>query len=178
LTDQGYDVFNKILEGTQEIELEASEKLLSEHLPSLAPKLSEQVKNILTPSLQLIKVKTNFSDFSIILFPALKTLEHVIISVLEENNITYNARNGFGNIFTLWSPTQSYVIDTNITQLSDITKSRVEKCYTFFNKQRHGLFHLGSDFTEIRTIETQQEALDLLMECIELMEEISDDFPS
>ena len=180
LTDQGYDVFNKVLEGTQEIELEESEKLLSEHLPLLAPKLQEPIKNILTPSLQLIKVKTNFPDFSIILFPALKTLEHVIISVLEENDITYDTRNGngFGDIFILWSPTQSYVLDTKITQLSDITKSRVEKCYTFFNKQRHGLFHLGSDLTEIRTIETQQEAIDLLMECIELMEDISDDFPS
>ena len=180
MTDQGYDVFKKILEGSQEIKLEESEKLLNEHLPLLAPKLQESIKNILTPSLQLIKVKTNFPDFSIILFPALKTLEHVIISVLEENNITYDTRNGngFGDIFTLWSPTQSYMVNTKITQLGGTTKSRVEKCYTFFNKQRHGLFHLGSDVTEIRTIETQQEAIDLLMECIELMEDISDDFPS
>lgn len=180
LTDQGYDVFNKILEGTQEIEFEESEKLLQEHLPSLTPKLQESIKNILTPSLQLIKVNMNFPDFSIILFPALKTLEHVIISVLEDNNVTYDTRNGngFGDIFSLWSPTQNYVVNTEITQLGDITKSRVEKCYTFYNKQRHGLFHLGSDLTEIRTIETQQEAIDLLMECIELMEDISDDFPS
>lgn len=178
LTDKGYDVFNKILEGTQEIKLEESEKLLHEHLPSLAPKLQEPIINILTPSLQLIKVKANFPDFSIILFPALKTLEHVIISVLEENDIAYDARNGFGDIFDFWSPTQSYTVNTKITQLNDITKSRVEKCYTFYNKQRHGLFHLGTDLTEIRVIETQEEAISLLMECIELMEDISDDFPS
>ena len=178
LTDQGYDVFNKVLEGSQEIELEESEKLLNEHLPLLSPKLQEPIKNILTPSLQLIKVKSNFPDFSIILFPALKTLEHVIISVLEENNFTYDSKNGF-TMYSWWTPTSSYKLDTtDTTQLSDITKNRLEKCYTFYNKQRHGLFHLGSDLTEIRTIETQQEAIDLLVECIELMEDISDDFPS
>jgi hypothetical protein len=178
LTDQGYDVFNKILEGSQEIELEESEKLLNEHLPLLAPKLHEQIKNILTPSLQLIKVKTNFPDFSIILFPALKTLEHVIINVLEENNFPYDSRNGF-NMFSVWSPTNSYKLNpTDSTQLSGITKDKLEKCYTFYNKQRHGLFHLGSDITEIRTIETQDQAIALLMECIDLMEDISDDFPS
>jgi len=179
LTDQGYDIFNKILEGTREVKLEESEKLLLEHLPSLTPKLQEPIKNILTPSLQLIKVKANFPDFSIILFPALKTLEHVILSVLEENDIAYNSRrNGFGDIFSLWSPTNSYKVNTEITQLGDITKKRLEDCYTFYNKQRHGLFHLGTDITEIRTIETQEQAISLLMECIELMEDISDDFPS
>ena len=178
LTDQEYDVFNKILEGNQEIKLEESEKLLNEHLPSLAPKLQEPIKNILTPSLQLIKVKTNFPDFSIILFPALKTLEHVIINVLEENNFSYDARDGF-NMFSVWSPTNSYKLNpTDSTQLSDITKHKLENCYTFYNKQRHGLFHLGSDITEIRTIETQDQAIALLMECIDLMEDISDDFPS
>lgn len=178
LTDQGYDVFKKILEGTQDIQLEESEKLLQEHLPLLGPKLQEPIKNILTPSLQLIKVNTNFPDFAIILFPALKTLEHVIISVLDENNFTYNSRVGF-TMFSLWSPTNSYKLNpTDSTQLSDITKNKLENCYTFYNKQRHGLFHLGSDLTEIRTIETQNEAISLLMECIELMEDISDDFPS
>lgn len=178
LTDQGYDVFNKVLAGSSEIELEESEKLLSEHLPLLAPKLQVPIKNILTPSLQLIKVKTNFPDFSIILFPALKTLEHVIISVLEENNFTYNSKVGF-TMFSLWSQTNSYKLNpTDSTQLSDITKKKLENCYTFYNKQRHGLFHLGSDLTEIRTIETQNEAILLLNECIELMEDISDDFPS
>lgn len=178
LTDQGYDVFNKILEGSQEVELEESEELLKEHLPLLSPKLKEPIKNILTPSLQLIKVNTNFPDFTIILFPALKTLEHVIISILDENNFTYNSKDGF-TMFSLWSPTNSYKLNpTDSTQLSDITKNKLESCYTFYNKQRHGLFHLGSDLTEIRIIETQDEAISLLMECIELMEDISDDFPS
>jgi len=177
LTNQGYDVLHKILLGSKVVELEESVKLLNEHLPTLAPKLSEPVKNIITPSLQLIKVNMNFPDYSIILFPALKTLEHVIINVLEENGINYNSRNGF-NMFTLWSPTNSYTIDTNLTQLGDITKNKLEKCYTFYNKQRHGLFHLGADLTEIRTIETREIALELLFECIELMEDISDDFPS
>ena len=177
LTDQGYDIFNQILEGTQEIQLEESDKLLSEHLPSLAPKLNESIKKIITPSLQLVKVTTNFPDFSIILFPALKTLEHVIISILEENNFEYNPKTGF-NMFSLWSPTNSYQFCTDTTQLNGTTKDKLEACYTFYHKQRHGLFHLGADLTEIRMIESREEAIALLMECIELMEDISDDFPA
>lgn len=177
LTNQGYDVLNKILSDIQDIKLEESKSLLDVHLPTLTPKLSKKVQDIITPSLQLIKVNINFSDYTIILFPALKTLEHIIINVLEENEIDYDTKKGF-KMFSFWSPTNSYKLDTNITQFTDITKNRLEKCYTFYNKQRHGLFHLGSDITEIRAIETKEEALSLLFECIELMEDISDDFPS
>ena len=178
LTSQNYDALNKILLGSQIVELEESEKLLNEHLPTLAPKLSESVKNVITPSLQLIKVNMNFPDYSIILFPALKTLEHVIINILEDCDIGYNKQTGF-NMFTLdWTPTNSYKLSTNSSQLQDITKNKLEKCYSFYNTHRHGLFHLGADVTEIRTIETRETALELLFECIELMEDISDDFPS
>lgn len=177
LTNQDYDILHEILSGSKVVELEKSVKLLNEHLPTLAPKLPLQVKNVVTPSLQLIKVNMNFPDYSIILFPALKTMEHVIINVLEENDIDYNSKIGF-NMFSLWSPTNSYKLDTKFTQLKDITKSKLEKCYTFYHKQRHGLFHLGADLTEIRTIETREIALELLFECIDLMEDISDDFPA
>ncbi len=175
LTELNYDALSHVLRATQTIQLEESDELIKEYLPKLGSKLPSQIINVMTSSLQLIRLNANFSDYSIMLFPALKTLEHVIIVVLENNGYTYDRYAGF-NMFKKWSPNNSYYLPkSGQIVINESTRIKIGNCYSFFNKQRHGLFHLGSDLTDIRIIEQKEQALDLLMECIDLMEDISDD---
>lgn len=178
LTEMGYDALSHVLKGVETIQLEDSSTLIDEHLPKMGPKLPTQVKSIMTSSLQLIKLNANFSDYTIMVFPALKTLEHVIIVILEDNGFEYEKANGF-SMFQHWSPTDSFKLKTeNGITINESTKTKLGDCYTFFNKQRHGLFHLGSDIMDIRTIERKEQAIEILTECIDLMEDISDELHS
>ncbi len=176
LTEFNYDALSHVLEATQDIHLEESNTLLDEFLPTIGNKLPDVVKKIMTPSLQLIRVNATFPDYTIIIFPSLKTLEYVIIIALKEKGIPYNKECGF-DMFEKYSPNNSYYLPTQGRQpLKGTLEAKIGNCYTFFHKHRHGLFHSGEDLADIRIIEDKQQALDLLMECIELMEDIGDNF--
>ena len=128
----------------------------------------------MSSSLQLIKLNANFSDYGIMLSPALKTLEHVMIVILEKNGRVYNQRDGF-KMFSQSSGIYHLVHDENCRMVPEC-KSKISGCYDFYHKQRHGFLHLGSDILDMRILEQREPAISLLTECIDLMEDIGNEF--
>jgi hypothetical protein len=178
LENLGHDVLGKVIDDYEEIKSAPVDDLLAVHLPTLHGKLSSTVKTIITPSLKLIKVNIDFPDHSIMLTPTFRVMEHVMIVILEENGYQYKEKNGF-DMFGHHAPKNMYQLrSNNSTQIAQETKNKLEKCYTFYNEHRHGLSHLGPDISEARVIKDRNKAIDMLLESLGLMEDLSDAFPS
>lgn len=178
LENLGHDVLGKVIDDYEEIKSAPVDDLLAVHLPTLHGKLPIVVKTIIAPSLKLIKVNFDFPDHSIMLTPAFRVMEHVMITILEENGYPYNEKTGF-NMFGHNAPKHMYQLRLNDSApIASETKNKLDKCYTFYNEHRHGLSHLGLDTTEARVIQDRNKAIDLLLESLGLMEDLSDAFPS
>jgi hypothetical protein len=172
LIDLGYNI-NKSIDVIKELDLANSNDLLEEYLPCVGNKLSSDVQNIAVSSLELMKVNANFSDGSIVLFPMMRTLEHIMRTILSNNDIEYTRQRGFDMFGTESDGTKVFNQDSK--NMDSVCKELLGKCYTFYYKHRHSMFHLSDDITEIRTIGIE-EAKELTLECINLIEEIGNDF--
>ena len=173
----GYDVLGKVIDDYEEIKSAPVDDILAVHLPTLHRKLSSTVKTIITPSLKLIKVNIDFSDHSIMLTPTFRVMEHVMAVILEDNGYQYNEKNGF-DMFGHHAPKNMYQLRPNGSiGIAEETKNKLDKCYTFYNAHRHSLSHLGIDISEARVIKDRNKAIEILLESLELMEDLSDEFP-
>ncbi|MEI3800384.1 MULTISPECIES: RNase LS family HEPN domain-containing protein [unclassified Chitinophaga] len=145
---------------------------LEETSPATFNFIEDKLKAIISPSLVLKSYNIILDDYSSLVFGVLRGLEGVIKQILSDNNIQvrYNA---LGNCFredeTGWHVADAYkgvgLINRNTVSLG------LERLYTIYHNQRHGLFHIDGDIESTRIIENKQEAEELIAEVLEAIEE-------
>lgn len=172
LIDLGYNINDSINE-IRELYVAKPDGLMSEYMPIMKDKLNEEIIKISTASLQLLKVNANFSDGSIVLYPMIRVLEHVMRVILDNNGLTYGNRGFY--MFGTESDGITKTFNETCPSMSNDCKKKLSKCYTFYYMHRHTLFHLSEELTEIRIININ-EAKELTLECVELIEEIGNEF--
>lgn len=173
LEDKDYHIIDKVINNEEikaKIEIEKLNVLYESHLPLSHNKLNFTMKQLLKSSVVFIKINITLPEYSLIVYPSLRAIEHLLKLVLIKNDIEVNRE------FYMFA----YSCDTFVlkpeykTKLTNpMVQSSVEKTYTFYNKHRNGLFHSSGDEAEIRTINTREEALDLLNETFAIIEELS-----
>jgi len=172
LNDKGYDLLPNISE-MADIKLTGPSVLLGEYMPIMKDKLPLDVKKITATSLQLLKINANFSDGFVILYPMIRTLEHLLRFILEKHSYEYG-RDGF-NMFGGNADGSKGLRRKSGCVMSDDCATMLGRGYTFYSKHRFSFAHMSDDVSEIRTISVE-EAKELTLECIELIEEIGNDF--
>lgn len=143
-------------------------------MPLIENKLPRKVRDIVASSLQLLKINGNFSDYGFMLIPIFRTLEHVMRKILEEKNYEF----GFNNSFKMFSERNNkfhLTLNENCT-LSPLCKQKLELGYTYFNKNRNCTTHMDVDDIDIVLIETKEMAVNIVAECIQHIEELSNDY--
>lgn len=146
---------------------------MKDSLPSAYNILGDNLKKILVSSFALQKFDYPFEDYSPIAFPALKTLEGYLKSILLPYGIVV-AKN-FGTVFqpsgpkhVLISKWQGTIGNIRIIQIT-------EEIYAYLYKHRHTLFHTGAFDADTRIIETRQEADLIVSEVLALIEKSHQD---
>lgn len=120
-------------------------------------RVSDVVRPQLASALAMTKLELQLPDYALIAFPALKGLEGFLKTELENAGFDLSRVSNFGEYF------EGDVATT--FKMRDIHKSHLDtkfngipfaaefaKCYTKFNKQRHGLFHMGTTALDTRTL--------------------------
>lgn len=174
LTELDYDVVGYFLGDIQEITLKDPDDIIQEYFPLSKTKFPNKVKNIASSSLQLLKLNVNLSDYGLMVYPLLRTLEYVIREVLEKNGYELEKFEPF-KIFSKHQGKYHLILNEKCT-LGDEGKIKLEKCYNFYYIQRHDLAHLENDIMTMRTIEEQSVAHEIASECIDLIEDINEKF--
>lgn len=169
LEDKDYRIIDLAIKLQVTVEID-TKTLLETHLPLSHQKLNATIKQLLHSSLIFINLNITLPEYSLIVYPSLRSIEHLLKLILTKNDIVVKKE------FYMFVPHgDNFVLKPEYkTNLTDpMVLSLVEKTYTFYHKQRNGLFHASVDEIEIRTIETREEALDLLNQTFEIIEELS-----
>ncbi|GIO06268.1 mRNA endoribonuclease LsoA [Brevibacillus reuszeri] len=143
---------------------------MQELLPTAYNILDEQLRKIMSASLAYQKIDMELEDYSSFVFPVLRTLEGYIKFLFSTKNITVDDKDGF-NYFKKVSGIYVLTFDTKQTLNCSKTESAIEKCYNYFKKHRHGLFHTSSIAVATRTLDTKQSADKIINEVFALIED-------
>lgn len=139
-------------------------------IPNAYTALDEQLRKILSSSLSLRKVDIPLEDYSGFVFPALRTLEGYLKFLFSQKGILITKKDMFGN-YLHQRPT-GFVLnaDAKARITCDKTTSAIEKCYTYYNTHRHGLFHTEVVASSTRILQTKQSAESIINDVLELIE--------
>jgi len=146
-------------------------------LPKANNILCNTTKKIIQSGLIHQKIEVSYSDYSIITYPFLRSLESTLKKIwrdiLQE---TIPNKNGFNNKFecieSVYQLKDRYKELSPSQTLSDI----IEDIYTYYNENRHTLFHSDGNPEMTRIIEQRDEALTISEKCLELIERLCDEY--
>jgi len=165
--------FDEVIKNQNEfLEVEVNPTTVKEEmrdsLPFAYQVLGENLKKILAGSFALQKFDYPFEDYSPIAFPALKTLEGYLKSVLIPFDIL--VKKNFGGFFQPMGIKHVLIKKLKDKINNDVIIQVIEKLYAYLHMHRHTLFHTGTLDADTRIIETRQEADLIVTEVLALIE--------
>lgn len=139
--------------------------------PSLPIDYPDSCKDLIHQSLINLNYYIDAIDYSQYVFPALRALEGHIKYVCNKNAITVTRT---FDVFDLDKINNRYFLTSN-QRIPSTTKQYIEKMYNYYVINRHTLFHIGDMIglaVNTRTLETKQEADEIIKEVISMINEI------
>lgn len=142
-------------------------EVAAEYLKTALPNSFQNLPGItrdLLVSGQCVKLAgPSMPEYSMLLFPELRSLEGAIKSKLADFGLSPDTHN-FGYFFDYTNP--GYELKGSFHgHIADVTvRGELDQAYTFFNKHRHGLFHMDSFEEASRKISTIVQLLSLTNE--------------
>ncbi|MDR0272478.1 MAG: RNase LS family HEPN domain-containing protein [Clostridiales bacterium] len=142
--------------------------LINLYLKNSYKNLHSLLQDFLYDALKYTIVRVTFKDYGTWAFPALKALEGRIKQMFHFGGVTID-RNGFKDMFD--KPGHQYELNSIYTaQVGNNIADRINKCYTYYNKNRHALFHTDQLMSATRRLATQDEAENIIIETCKLIE--------
>lgn len=140
-------------------------ELYNVYLPHIPNDINNKVKNHLLQSVYNLILQGEVYEAAYLIYPSLRVTEGIIKGFLIENNIGYDDK---FDMFIYDTKTRKYKLNKDSIKgvKKDNTISCIEELYTFFNNQRHSLFHWGDvePIDTTREIKTINEAQILIKE--------------
>lgn len=126
---------------------EIAMEFLRSKLPKSVERLPKVTSALLLSSLCVRLSAPILPDYSMLVFPELRSLEGAIKSFMVDRGFRLDRDNSVGSFYELQDPSHNtYVLKQDYRKLMPQHEEQVlvYKAYSFFNKHRHGLFHMES----------------------------------
>lgn len=160
-------------------EKNTSASQVKEELKKLTPnsynKLDPIIKNYLICSVSNSYTEKQLPDYSDVCFQALKALEGQLSEILNSFENLPKRRDGhydFSQIFENDKKLDKFKMKKKYKEIIVCEKKRaiLEDIYNFFKKERHTAFHTDPILSQTRIISTIEEAKDIILTCIKLID--------
>lgn len=142
---------------------------MSCQLPTSFNELDNTVKALISPSVALLKLDIQLTDYTVLAFPALRGLEGYIKYLFSTKGIVIG-RDGFAEFLN--NEYYTTLSDSARKQIGcDKTCTAINKCYSFYRNERHGLFHANGFLANTRMLDTKRDAESIVNGVLNLIEE-------
>jgi hypothetical protein len=134
--------------------------------PNLAGKITNDIENVMLPSIGLRRAIPNgLTDYSYLCFSVLRGLEGIIKTIFKDKGVIVPAKPGFANIMRYEEATRVASVDpSKVGLFTDVVeRERVEKLYALLYQNRHRIFHYD---TMTPIILSKEDAIDVLEETL------------
>lgn len=170
----GYTGQEKVIISDIDVDKNVVENHLRELLKHSYDELGDVIIKLLKTSYTLKDINIPLPDYSCYVFPSLRALEGVIRKTLFEKNISVeNNNHSFLGMFEQDYVTKNYFLTNDYKSKINDEKicTALGNCYTYFKRQRHGLFHMN-DLTDFsRIIEDKENATQMIERIITLIDD-------
>jgi hypothetical protein len=164
---KGSEVPNKVNVDTDTINKNLKSLLHHSH-----DQLGDVIMKMLITSYTLKDIDIHLPDYSCYVFPALRAIEGVMKSILfnkgfeadNSNQYFYGVFRKEGTRYVVTDEYKSFINDNN-------TCRALENCYTYYNRQRHELFHVNDLVDSSKMIENKDHASQIIDKIIEIIDE-------
>lgn len=170
--EENAEGLTQILNSTYRVAIRKSniEEIMNHKFSVLPQDYPENIKTMIKQALVNNEYMIDGYDYGQYVYPALRALEGHIRYKLEKNG--RHVRSIF-NMFNYDTQNCEYVIQPGVaSMLSNTEKISIEKCYNYYTKNRHTIFHYGEIIGQTdntRLISTKKEAKDLISDTLELI---------
>ncbi len=141
---------------------------LENRMPEAGKYLEDKLKTILSPCLVFKKIDVPLDDYTAFAFPALKGIEGVLKQIFREKGIIIT-KEGFGEYIENKALNVSLIGEAKEKFKNIKTASAICNLYSFYNAQRHPLFHVDGLVASTKTL-SRGEALNLIESALNLIE--------
>lgn len=174
------DIFSELLSCKEAIDMQlesidinrSSDQVLDElqeAIPDSFAYMGDTLKAISAPSVVLRHVNIAVGDNTFILYPILRGLEGLIKKMFYDLGVQVGAN--FGGHISYDDRADSSTIDPKHSAVFNANQVQaIEYAYSYYKKNRHGLFHVDGGIDTSRIIETKEEALEILGEIFDIFE--------
>lgn len=134
--------------------------------PNLAGKITNDIENVMLPSIGLRRAIPNgLTDYGYLCFSVLRGLEGIIKTIFKGKGVIVPAKSGFANIMRYEETTRVASVDpSKVGLFTDVAeRERVEKLYALLYQNRHRIFHYD---TMTPIVLSKEDAIDVLEETL------------
>jgi hypothetical protein len=145
------------------------ENQLKAILPQSYNYLNDVLKAIISSSLILQTLKVNFLEYGCMVYPVLRGLEGYIKQLFLDNNVLVDG------VFSNFIDVNNGTITVKPNQSQKINNPKInlaiEFAYSYYRDNRHDIFHVDGTIVATKTIDTKDEALEIMNEVFNVIEE-------
>ncbi|MDR1665027.1 MAG: RNase LS family HEPN domain-containing protein [Clostridiales bacterium] len=165
----GYKVYAETVRPKDKATEEKINALINAYLKVSYGNLDDLLKDLLYDALKHIVVRVEFKDYGTWVFPALRALEGRIKQMFDFGG------QSIGKKFSMFDQceTGEFALNSIVeAEIGDtILVSNINKCYTYYNRNRHALFHTDQSLATTRRLPNPAEAEAIIYEACRLIEE-------
>ncbi len=181
LAEEALDFFSSVLPyeaavsaqlETYEVKVSVAEvsSELEGRLPNAFSRLHDVVKAQLTSALALTKVNIELPDYGAVAFPALRGLEGFLRQKLQKAKCDVKKAKDFGEYFEEDGVNGFKMRDITVTLVGQPKADFLTECYVLFNRQRHGVAHVGRALEDTRVVGSLTEAIAIVDQVLATIE--------
>ena len=117
-------------------------------------KLDDFVVNNLVSGLCIKLAAPELPDYSMLLFPELRSLEAALKKLLRQQGVEFRKGEGFGKVFQVTPDGMVQIVNGAVAEK---LRPVLEKAYADFHRHRHTLFHVNNVIRTSRVVDTLAE---------------------
>lgn len=145
--------------------------LLAARAPSADLTLAPAVLVQLSSALALSKIDMALSDYAALTFPALRALEGFCFQLLrDECGLAPSSRHRLGDYFEA-SPPGPVLRTIYAEGMLPLHRLALERCYSLWQRRRHGLFHMDGMIEQTVVIKDRTSAVRLVNEVLSTIDD-------
>ncbi|CZF86749.1 type II toxin-antitoxin system RnlA family toxin [Grimontia marina] len=133
---------------------------MSATLPYSFDELDAKIKAIISPSLALVKLDIELTDYTVFAFPALRGLEGYVKGLFASKGIVIGKQGFAPHLHEVYHATLSEEAREKID--CEKTCTAINQCYGYYKDQRHGLFHANGILANTRVLTDRAEAVNVV----------------
>ncbi|HBC3510925.1 type II toxin-antitoxin system RnlA family toxin [Vibrio parahaemolyticus] len=154
------------------VRVEMAVQFLESEFGEVSEKLPQAIRKLLLSSICVKLATPVLPDYSLLLYPDLRSLEGAVKDKLTSCGIEIDGRQ-LGDFFSYLSP-GSYALSKEYSQLvaDAAVRSKLGDAYSWYHKHRHGLFHMADITDGSRLLGNFEQLIALSKNAHELIKEM------